>query len=365
VSDQKYWLGFSLVSEIGAKRLSLLLNWFGELESAWTASEAQLNQSGLEKQPIANLLSLRQTLDLDAEVAKVHRAGAWLTTLQDDTYPEQLRKLPDAPPVLYIKGALFPPDERALAIVGTRKATTYGRDAAHYFAKELASNGVTVVSGLAQGIDAAAHRGALDADGRTFAVLGSGIDKIYPREHSKLAQEITQHGAIISEFPLGTPPEARNFPRRNRIISGLSLGVLVVEAPEKSGAMITASVATEQGRDIFAVPGNIFNASSSVTNRLIQDGAKLVINVADILDEFNIVHNNVQTRVVTEQIAPANANEIQILDYLSADPIHIDDLVRMSGLPVAMVSSTLTILELKGLARSVGYMQYCLIPNTL
>ncbi len=365
MSDQKYWLGFSLVSEIGAKRLSLLQNWFGELESAWTATEAQLQQSGLEKQPVANLLSTRKTMDLEAEMAKVHKAGAWLVTLIDDAYPAQLRKLPDAPPVLYIKGSLVPPDERALAIVGTRKATTYGRDAAHHFAKELAGNGVTVISGLAQGIDAAAHRGALDADGRTFGVLGSGVDNIYPREHQKLAQEITQHGAIISEFPIGTAPEARNFPRRNRIISGLSLGVLVVEAPEKSGAMITATVAAEQGRDVFAVPGNIFSKTSGGTNRLIQDGAKLVMNVADILDEFNIVHNNVQVRVVTEQIAPANANELTILDYLSADPIHIDDLVRMSGLPVAMVSSTLTILELKGLARSVGYMQYCLIPNTL
>ena len=365
MSDHKYWLGFSLVSEIGAKRLSLLHSWFGELKNAWTASESQLNQSGLEKQPIANLLSTRRTLDLDAEMAKVQNVGAWLVTLTDDEYPAQLRKLPDAPPVLYIKGTLIPPDERALAIVGTRKATTYGRDAAHYFAKELAGNGVTIVSGLAQGIDIAAHRGALDGGGRTFGVLGNGIDKIYPREHLKLAQEITQHGAIISEFPIGTPPEARNFPRRNRIISGLSLGVLVVEAPEKSGAMITATVAAEHGRDVFAIPGNIFSMTSAGTNRLIQDGAKLVMNVADILDEFNIVHNNVQTRVVTEQIAPANANEIKILDYLSADPIHIDDLVRMSGLSVAMVSSTLTILELKGLARSVGYMQYCLIPNTL
>ena len=365
MSDHKYWLGFSLVSEVGAKRLSLLHSWFGELEKAWAATEAQLNQSGLEKQPIANILSARNKLDLDAEIAKVHNAGAWIVTLLDEMYPAQLKKLPDAPPVLYIKGSLIPHDERALAMVGTRKATTYGRDVAHHFAKELAANGITVVSGLAQGIDAAAHRGALDGGGRTFGVLGSGIDNIYPREHLKLAQEIAQNGAIISEFPVGAPPEARNFPRRNRIISGLSLGVLVVEAPEKSGAMITASVAAEQGRDVFAVPGNIFSMTSGGTNRLIQDGAKLVINVADILDEFNIVHNNVQTRVVTEQIAPANANEIKLLDYLGADPIHIDDLVRMSGLPVAMVSSTLTILELKGLARSVGYMQYCLIPNTL
>ncbi len=364
LSDHKYWLGFSLVPEIGAKRLALLYSWFGELDKAWSASESQLNQSGLEHQPIANLLNARKTLDLDAEMAKVEKAGAWLVTLADDMYPAQLKKLPDAPPVLYIKGTLIPDDERALAIVGTRKATTYGRDAAHHFAKALASNQVTVVSGLAQGIDVAAHRGALDGAGRTFAVLGTGIDRIYPREHLKMAQEISHHGAIISEFPIGTPPEARNFPRRNRIISGLSLGVLIVEAPEKSGAMITATMATEQGRDVFAVPGNIFSAANRGTNRLIQDGAKLIMDVSDILDELNIVHHNVRTRVVTEQIAPANENEIKVLDYLSADPIHIDDLVRMSGLSVPIVSSTLTILELKGLARSTGYMQYCLIPKS-
>ncbi|MBI1282301.1 MAG: DNA-protecting protein DprA [Anaerolineaceae bacterium] len=363
MSDHKYWLGFSLVPEIGAKRLSLLYSWFGELDQAWLATEAQLHEAGLEHQPIANILNARSTIDLDAEMAKVEKTGAWLVTLADEAYPAQLKKLPDAPPVLYVKGTLIPDDERALGIVGTRKATAYGRDVAHHFAKSLAGNQVTVVSGLAQGIDVAAHRGALDGGGRTFAVLGTGIDRIYPHEHLKMAQEISHHGAIISEFPIGTPPEARNFPRRNRIISGLSLGVLIVEAPEKSGAMITATMAAEQGRDVFAVPGNIFSAANRGTNRLIQDGAKLVMDVADILDEFNIVHRNVQTSVVTEQIAPANDNEIKVLDYLNADPIHIDDLVRMSGLSVAIVSSTLTILELKGLARSVGYMQYCLISK--
>lgn len=365
MSNHKYWLGFSLVPEIGAKRLSLLYNWFGELDKAWVATEAQLSQSGLEPLPIANLINVRKSIDLGAEMAKVDKVGAWLVTLEDTAYPAQLKKLPDAPPVLYIKGTLIPHDERALGIVGTRKATTYGRDTAHYFAKSLANHQVTVVSGLAQGIDAAAHRGALDGEGRTFAVLGSGIDRIYPREHQKLANEIAQNGAIISEFPIGSPPEARNFPRRNRIISGLSLGVLIVEAPEKSGAIITASIAAEQGRDVFAVPGNIFNVASRGTHRLIQDGAKLVMDVKDILDEFDIVHHTVQTRVATEQIAPANEHEIKILDYLSADPIHVDDLVRMSGLPVSVVSSTLTILELKSLIRSVGYMQYSLIANSL
>jgi DNA processing protein len=364
VSDRKYWLGFSLVPEIGAKRLSLLLNWFGDLARAWTATEAQLVQSGLEKQPIANLLRVRQQLDLLAEVAKVERAGAWLLTLDDERYPPLLAELPGAPPVLYVRGALSVADERAICIVGTRKATTYGRDAAHHFAKMLAAQGVTVVSGLAHGIDTAAHQGALDGGGRTIAVLGCGIDKIYPSDNHKLAQTITHQGAIITEFPVGTPPEARNFPRRNRVMSGLSLGVLVVEAPEKSGALITATIAAEQGREVFAVPGNIFNPMSKVPHHLIQDGAKLVADVSDILNELKIAHDNVQTRTMTERIVPANQQEAALLGFLTLDPIHIDDLVRLCGLSVAVVSSTLTILELKGLVRSVGYMQYCLVPNS-
>ncbi len=363
MSDSKYWLGFSLVPEIGAKRLSLLLNWFGDLARAWTATEAELSQSGLDKQATTNLLRTRQQLDLQAELEKVEKAGAWVLTLDDERYPPLLGKLSDAPPVLYVRGMLSSADERALCIVGTRKATPYGRDAAYHFAKQLAGNGITVISGLAHGIDTAAHRGALEGGGRTIAVLGCGIDKIYPSDNHKLAQQITHQGAIISEFAVGTPPEARNFPRRNRIMSGLSLAVLVVEAPEKSGALITATTAAEQGRDVFAVPGSIFNPMSSGPNHLIQDGAKLVTNVSDILDELNIAHDTVQTRAATERIAPANEVEMKLLRLLTGDPIHIDDLIRQCEMPVAQVSSMLTILELKGLVRSVGYMQYCLVPD--
>lgn len=363
MSDRKYWLGFSLVPEIGAKRISLLLNWFGDLSKAWSASETELFQAGLEKQPTASLLRVRNHLDLDAEIEKVSRVGAWLLTQDDDRYPPLLRKLPDAPPVLYVRGTLSSADERALSMVGTRKATTYGRDSAYHFAKQLAGCGVTVVSGLAHGIDTAAHRGSLDGGGRTIAVLGCGIERIYPNDNHKLAQDIMNCGALISEFSIGTPPDARNFPRRNRVISGLTLGVLVVEAPEKSGAMITATVAAEQGREVFAVPGNIFSPASAGTNRLIQDGAKLVMSVNDILDELDIAHDNVQTQRATERIAPANDTEAKLLEYMTLDPIHVDDLVRMCGLPVPVVSSTLTILELKGLARAVGYMQYCLVAD--
>lgn len=364
MSDPKYWLGLSLVSEIGAKRIALLAEWFGDLGRAWTASEQQLLQAGLERQPTANLLQARKRLNLDDEMNKVKQAGAWIVTLADEHYPTPLKMLSDAPPVLYVRGSLIPQDDRALSIVGTRRATPYGREAAYHLARQLGAHEVTVISGLAHGIDSAAHRGALDGRGRTIAVMGCGIDKIYPADNHRLAQEIIENGALVSEFPLGTPPEARNFPRRNRVISGLALGVLVVEAPEKSGALITATVAAEQGREVFAVPGNIFSPSSAGTNRLIQDGAKLVTRVEDILEDLNIAHERSETRMAAEQIAPASALEEQLLDYLGFDPIHVDDLVRQSGLTVAVVNSTLTILELKGLARTVGHMQYCLVPET-
>ncbi len=358
MSDDKYWLGFSLVPEIGPKRLAHLLNWFGNLPAAWTASEAQLKQCGLDPQPTANLVATRTQIDLEAELTKVERTGAWLVTLADHRYPSLLSQLPDAPTVLYVRGTLTPEDNRALSIVGTRKATTYGRDVAYDLAKQLAHNGVTVVSGLAHGIDTAAHRGAIDGDGRTIAVLGCGIDRIYPADNRELAHEISRQGAIISEFPLGTPPEGRNFPRRNRVISGTALGVLVVEADLGSGALITAEMALDQGREVFAIPGNIYNHTSRGTNRLIQDGAKLVMSVSDILDELDIKYQAVQTQAIAEHIIPANETEARLLDQLSADPLHVDDIARLCGLPIATVTSTLTVLELKGLARSVGQMQY-------
>ena len=361
MSDKKYWLGFSLVPAIGPKRLAHLYNCFGDLAAAWQASESQLRQCGLEHEPLSNLLRVRQQLDLDAELEKVRKCGAWLLTAADADYPASLRDITDAPPVLYGRGALVPEDALALAVVGTRKATTYGRDAAHELSKQLALNGVTIVSGLAHGIDTAAHRGALAAGGRTIAVLGSGVDQVYPRDNFDLAREITHHGALISEFPIGTRPEARNFPRRNRVISGLSLGILVIEAPEASGALITATIAAEQGREVFAVPGNIFNLSSRGTNRLIQDGAKLVMRVEDVLEELSIVQENVRVQQTAERIAPANETEARLLELLNADPMHVDELARSCGLPIALVTSTLTILSLKGLAREAAPMQYCLV----
>ena len=361
MSDQRYWLGFSLIPYIGPRRILRLRQWFGDLAAAWSASGDSLREAGLDERALKQLLSRRDDINLDAQIEKVRVAGAWLLTLDDERYPALLRQIDDPPPVLYVRGTLAEADELALSIVGTRKATRYGQQVTHDIARKLARSGVTVVSGLAQGVDGAAHQGALQGGGRTIAVLGSGIDVIYPREHAELARRIVASGALISEFPLGTQPTAANFPRRNRVVSGMALGVLVTEAPERSGALITAGLAAEQGREVFAVPGNIYSAASGGTNRLIQDGARLVCDVRDILDELNVAHTNTQTRTRAEQIAPASDIERAVMQHLSVDPIHIDDLVRLCGLTVADVSGTLTLLELKGLAQMVGHMQYSLV----
>src|SRR5690349_6009288 len=222
-----------------------------------------------------------------------------------------------------------------------------------------AAQEVTDVAGVAMGIDAAAHQGALDAKGRTIAVLGSGIDKLYPRENEKLAHAIMAQGAIISEFPIGMPPTANNFPRRNRIISGISLGVLVAEAPEDSGALITAEAALEQGREVFAVPANIFNRTGAGCNRLIQEGAKLVMKASDVLDELNIAYSKKVTKTKTEKAAPTGDLEKRVLALLDDEALHVDEIIRQLGLSSADVIGTLTLLELKGLAQSLGAMQYC------
>jgi DNA processing protein len=259
---------------------------------------------------------------------------------------------------LYVRGQLTAADEWAVALVGTRHASPYGREAARDLAAGLARSGVTVVSGLARGIDVVAHRAALEAGGRTIAVLGSGVDRVYPPEHAAVAESIARAGAVVSDYPLGTAPEAGNFPPRNRIISGLSKGVVIVEAAEVSGALITADFAAEQGRDVFAVPGSIFQRSSRGTHKLIQQGAKLVIGVNDVLEELNLALANEQQTV--RAVLPADATEARLLACLSADPVHVDEIGAQAGLPIAQVSGTLALMELKGLVRQVAGMQYVL-----
>jgi DNA processing protein len=352
----RYWIGFNKVSGIGAARLRALLDYFGDLEIAWQAHTHDLKQAGLDRRSIANLVQARERLDLEAEVERVQKAGIQLLTWNDANYPPNLHQIYNAPPVLYVRGQLKDQDEWAVAIVGTRRASVYGKEAARMFGAGLARAGVTIVSGLARGIDTVAHQSCLDAGGRTVAVLGSGVDVIYPAANARLAAQIMEQGAVISEYALGTRPEARNFPPRNRIISGLTLGTVVVEADLSSGARITADFAAEQGRDVFAVPGSIFARGSRGTNDLIQQGAKMVCKVNDVLEELNLtmVSEQAQARAVI----PENETEALLLEHLSAEPVHVDELGRSVRLPIAEVSSTLALMELKGMVRQVGGMSY-------
>ncbi len=357
MSDLKYWLAFNYVNGIGPAKVQALLGAFGDLGQAWNATESQLREIGLDARTIDSLRETRQKLDLDAYAAKVEASGAQALTWESANYPALLRQIPAAPPVLFVRGTFAPVDEWAVAVVGTRPLSAYGRLVTHELVTGLARNGITIVSGLARGIDGVAHRAALEADGRTIAVMGCGIDRVYPPEHRDLSHAIVDgHGAIVTDFPLGTEPSSVNFPARNRLISGLSLGVLVVEAGERSGALITARFALEQDRDVFAVPGNINSPVSVGANRLIQQGAKLVMRIEDILEELNL-------RMVTEQAAaqavlPDSAEEAALLSQLSSQPLHVDDLGRLTGMPSYLVSSTLTLMELKGMVQQVGGMNY-------
>jgi len=336
-----------------------LLNHFGDLEEAWRADALELKEAGLDKRALGSFMTMRSTISLDGEMEKIERQGVKLLTWEDPAYPPRLLNIYNPPPVLYVKGKILDEDQWAVAVVGTRGATVYGKEVTQRIAGGLARNGLTIVSGLARGIDSVAHRAALEAGGRTIAVLGSGVDVIYPAESRKLAQATIERGALVSEYTLGTRPEAGNFPPRNRIISGLSLGVVVIEAGERSGALITADFALDQGREVFAVPGNIFRKKSMGTNKLIQQqGSKLVLSVEDILEELNLTMVSQQAEV--RAIVPENETEAALLEYITADPVHVDEIGQKSGLPIAQVSSTLALMELKGMVRQVGGMSYVL-----
>ena len=358
VDELKYWVAFSGIAGIGRVRISQLKEYFGSLRDAWKAPEGKLKQAGLDSRSTDALISLRPRASLDEEMEKLERYGVKPLIYEDPLYPARLKQIYDYPPVLYVKGSLPAEDEPCLAIVGTRRPTVYGRQVTEELVADLARSKITVVSGLARGIDSVAHRTALEAGGKTVAVFGSGLDIVYPRENAKLAQAIMEQGALVSEHPLGVKPRAENFPLRNRIMSGLSLGVLVVEAGERSGALITAHQAVEQNREVFAIPGSILSPASQGSNRLIQEGAKLVRNYADILQELNLTIVVQQAEI--KEFSPGDEFESAILRQLASEPIHIDEICRRSGLTMQEVSSALAMLELKGMARHVGNMSYVL-----
>lgn len=361
-NELKYWLGFNLVSGIGPAKLQAMLDYFGSVSAAWQANRYELQKIGIDRRALKSLENGRSSLNLDRELERVQQAGVTLLTWEMEAYPTYLREVPNPPPLLYQTGRIEPIDKFAVAIVGTRRLTSYGRQITRELVTELVRQNITIVSGLARGIDMIAHETAVESNGRTIAVLGSGIDTIYPAEHRQLAQRINQQGAVISEYGLGVKPEAKNFPPRNRIISGLSLGVVVVEAGKRSGALITTNFALEQGREVFAVPGNVNSPASKGPNRLIQQGAKLVMGVDDILEELNMTMVAAQTAV--QMVLPESTEEIALYAKMTTQPVHIDELTRQTGLATNIVSSTLTLMELKGIVRSVGGMNYALVHES-
>ena len=356
MDDKHYWVGFTLIKGIGAVRLQALIHHFGDLESAWRADPADLAEAGLGAKVIERVIQAREKVELEKIWEQIARQGIKILTWEDEAYPSRLKEIDQPPPVLYVRGEYLPEDVFAVALVGTRRVTPYGRQITEEIAGFLAANGMTVVSGLARGVDAIAHTAALKAGGRTVGILGSGVDKIYPPEHRALAEQMMERGAIISDYAPGTPPEASNFPPRNRIISGLSLAVVVVEAGETSGALITAEFAAEQGREVFAVPGSILAPQSKGTNKLIQQGALPLLNASDLMQALNLTR--VGEQKAARKALPADAVEAQLLTVLSEQPVHVDELRNQTGLPIEKVSATLTLMELKGMVRQVGGMHY-------
>jgi DNA processing protein len=365
----KDWVELNMTPGIGPRAAAKLLERFGSAEAVYKATRAELEQLRLPPEAVDTIIARDLLPRAEAEINAVKALGGDILLLDDGVYPSSLREIYDPPIVLYVKGAWSDCLERpCIGVVGSRRCSTYGQNAANMLARDLAEHGVTVVSGFARGIDAAAHRGALEAGGRTVAVLGTGIDEVYPRDHKKLAVEILDRGgALVSQFPLGTPPVSENFPYRNRIISGLSLGVVVVEAAENSGSLITARLALEQNREVFAVPGNITSRNSFGTNYLIKGaGAKLVQQWQDIAAELPqpvaaaLLPPPLGERKsgITERLALVpeglSPSETCVFKLLTPDsPAHVDWLFDKTKLPISELTAALLSLEIRELVRAL------------
>jgi len=336
----KHWVAVNMVEGVGPAKLRKLLEEYHSIEEVCQRLSAPLDLA-------------------EVEIEKAQKLGIKMLSRVDQEYPELLTNIHDPPSIIYVNGEISPKDKKAIAIVGTRTATRYGKETAERLARELSSLGITILSGLAIGIDAAAHQGALEAGGRTLAVLGSGIDQIYPRQNVKLAEKIVNQGALISEFSLGQKPDTWTFPQRNRIISGLSLGVIIVEGHYDSGAMITAKLALEQGREVFAVPGNIELEQSKGPHWLIKQGAKLIESVDDVLDELQHVLEVKRPKVASgikrepRDYSDLPEEEQKIMAVLSSEPKHVDEISSETGFPVSQVLGQLMMLEIKNFVRQL------------
>jgi DNA processing protein len=352
----KYWIWLNSIPKVGAVKCKQLLNHFGQPENVWEASHAELKRLPFLSAQTADLIKdPRYKEEAILKLKTVNDLNINIITINDGLYPYYLKNIHDPPIILYVRGKMYN-EEKCVAVVGSRKATSYGLKMAETISYELAKLGITVVSGMARGIDTYAHNGALRACGRTVAVLGCGLDIVYPSENKELMDKIIETGAVISEYPPGMQPVPGNFPARNRIISGISQGVVVIEAGERSGSLITAGFALDQGREVFAVPGNINSFTSVGTNKLIKDGAKIVTDIEDILEElkmfnFSGVNIGIEKKKAYDEarFKGLDSEERKLLEYLKMEPLHIDVLVKKSGMSVKVVNSILVMLELKGI----------------
>ena len=360
MNDKLAWVALRGISGVGPVLFHRLVQAFGGPAQVFQTPSKELRAvRGVSATLAQAILGFRQWDRVEDHLSRLQAFGAEIFTLDDPGYPVRLKEIPFPPPLIFVKGEIKPEDSLALAMVGTRGASYYGMKICRSLAGELARRGVTVVSGLARGIDTAAHQGALEGGGRTLAVLGCGLDVVYPPENRELYGRIQESGALITEYPLGTPPEAHNFPRRNRLISGLALGVLVVEAGAKSGANITAQCALEQGREVLAVPGPISSPTSQGPHRWIRQGAKLVQDVDDILVELPGKGAAVRVEAGIPPDAPSGIRpgffrvDDPLLPLLGVEPVQLEELVQASSLPAPEVMSRLTLLELQGLVREL------------
>ncbi len=355
--DSNSLLLLSAVPGIGHSKLRTLVGKFGSAEKALAATPAQIIATdGFDQKTAEKILdpSLRDPRYTQEQRRLMDEYGTRLITFWDDEYPENLKNIYDAPAYLFVRGTLSESDRYSVALVGTRDCTPYGRRMTEILSQELAKRGITIVSGLARGIDTVAHKTALAHGGRTLAVLGSGVDRIYPAENFKLAMDITSNGALISDYPMHTAPDAVNFPGRNRIISGISLGTVIIEAGSKSGALITADYALEQNREVFAVPGNATVPQSAGPHRLIKNGAKLVESVDDILSELEHKLKPLIAPVRKEKVLQLSLQEQSVYDCVADDPLHIDQISKTANMSVSEALSHLLSLELMGAVRQLS-----------
>lgn len=343
----------------GPARIKLFLEYFGSARKVWNAPLEEFRKIGVGEKLVRELREFRGKFDPSTYFSRLEKFGIKTLTLDDKSYPERLKTINDPPYVLYIKGEILPEDSICVAIVGSRKITSYGRQVAEDLSSELASSGVTIISGLAQGVDAIAHLAALKSGGRTIAVLGNGLDTIYPPSNRGLAKDIISSGALLSEFPVGYPALPANFPYRNRIVSGISLGVVVIEGTSKSGTLLTAAHAASQGREVFAVPGPISSPNSEASHLLIKQGAKLVTSAKDILEELQVEHRT--ENIVNRKIIPESEEEKVVLEVLETEPLHVDEIVRRLNKDAGYALSILTQMELTGKIRHLGGMIYAIV----